>query len=67
MRPSTFLLYAAECIDAGKRIGPVSAKGWNEYICMTLPPLYDWNEREVCETRVMRFLLASEIARSEGN
>jgi len=67
MKPSEFLRFAAEQIDLGRRIGPVEAKGWNEYICMTLPPVDDWNEREISETRVMRFLLAAEIARADGN
>ena len=67
MKPSDFLRYAAEQIDQGLRIGPVDSKGWNHYICMTLPPMDQWNERELCETRVMRFLLASQIAKSEGN
>lgn len=66
MKSSAFLRFAAEQIDLGRRIGPVEAKGWNEYICMTLPPVEEWNERELCETRVMRFLLAAEIAKSDG-
>lgn len=66
---SEFLGFAARSIEAGIPILPkLAPKGWGEYAAMTLPQSCDFSvsAKELVETRVMRFLLAAEIARSEG-
>lgn len=66
-RPSVFLRYAAHCIEDGRPVDRLLAPpGWTNWICQTLPPYEEWDEQELTETRVMRFLLAAELAEQEG-
>ncbi len=68
MIPSEFLQYCAVCFCEGWLIEPLDQPGWTDYLRLTYPQhMEDWNEREIVETRVMRFLLASEIAKGEGH
>lgn len=68
MKPSEFLGYCARSCEAELTILPkLAPKGWSDYIAMTLPQSGDEpSPRELAETRVMRFLLAAEVAKSEG-
>lgn len=68
MKVSAFLRQCAERLDKGLEVDRVNApQGWARYIVDTLPQECDPVKMDaVAETRVMRFLLASEIAKAEG-
>ena len=66
---SEWLGYCARSIERGIPVqASLAPSGWGAYIAATLPQSGDdYTAFELAETRVMRFLLAAEIARSEGN
>lgn len=67
-RVSEFLRYCAACINEGAAIDRGYAPpGWVEWVCLTLPLDDDWDKEAIVETRVLRFLLAADIAESEGH
>ena len=72
MKISRWLTLAAEAVDGGFTPMAVSLypppPGWDTYLVMTLPACdcYDHHAEDVIGTRVMRFLLAAAIARSQG-
>lgn len=72
MRSSQFLRLAAEAIDGGYTAAaipqPVGMR-WEPWLVLTLPvcECFDYHAEDIAETRVLRFLLAAEIAESEGD
>lgn len=72
MKTSEFLGFAARCIDAGLPLDAHLAgsheqrKRAADYVILTLPQPQDDPTPATHDERVMRFLLAAEIARSEG-
>lgn len=59
-----WLKHCAYCIHEGFPLDRTAAPpGWTEWICLTLPDADEWDQAEVDETRVMRFLLAAAMAR----
>lgn len=69
MKSSLFLRYAAHCIEDGFPVDrAIAPAGWVQWIVHTLPtPDALWNDEDVTETRVMRFLLAAEMAEDAGD
>lgn len=70
MTISEFLGYCARSIEAGIPVqGSLAPKGWGAYVGLTLPQGSDHaSPEEVVSTRVLRvlrFLLAQAIAKSE--
>ena len=70
MKPSAWLLAAAECFHRRKPL-PSSLLDEDharamEFLAKWMPEGFDFTGQELDETRVLRFLFASAMAKGEG-
>lgn len=66
VKSSAYLRHAAECLHYGKPVTGDQPDRWAEWLAFTLPET-PYESSVASECRVLRFLLAADIAESEGD